>query len=170
MKDKKEKIAIIPGSFDPFTAGHLEIAERASAVFDRVVIAVLNNSEKKYLFSPEERVEIAKRSVAGIKNASVIYYEGYTAELYGKLGASALVKGVRNSRDLSYEKLQADYNAQRPEKCETVLLLASPGFKRISSTAVRKKLAENKDPGRMLVPAAAEYIGSIINDRERETK
>ncbi|MCQ2427119.1 MAG: pantetheine-phosphate adenylyltransferase [Clostridia bacterium] len=161
-KESKEKICIIPGSFDPMTVGHRELAERALLLFDRVIIAVMNNPEKKYLFSRKARVEIAKLTCSGLENVTVEASDGLTAELYEKTGASALVKGVRNQKDFSYELFQSDYNYQRPEKCETVFLPSRPGSKRISSTAVRKKLEKGTVPSGLLAPAAAAYISERL--------
>ena len=164
-KTASVRTAIVPGSFDPMTVGHLDVVKRALALFDRVIVAVMNNSEKDYMFSSAERVELARLSLSGLENVEVVSSEGLTAELYASVGASALVKGVRNRTDFSYELVQADFNSGRPEHCETVILAASEKYRGISSTAVRRSLEKGRIPGKLLVPAAAGRIAELLAGR-----
>jgi len=136
------KIALYPGSFDPFTMGHLDIVFRGARVFNRVVVGVLNNSAKTALFSPEERVEQIRESLrlAKIENAEVLSFSGLQVELARSLGASALLRGVRNSTDLDYENQIAAVNRRLAPEIETVLMLATPELAYISSSIVKEML------------------------------
>lgn len=164
------RTAIVPGSFDPMTVGHLDVVKRALALFDRVAVAVMNNPEKEYMFTPAERLRIAELTVAGFERVFVISSDGLTAELYASLGACALVKGIRNGGELSYELMQADFNSQRPERCETIFLPASPGMRRISSTSVRRSIEKGRVPEKLLAPDAAVYIKSIAGKKAGKGK
>ena len=97
------KIAIYPGSFDPITKGHLDILKNASGIFDKVIIAVARNGEKKGFLSTEERVELIKKSIEGLDNVEVDDFEGLTIEYAKKRGAEILIRGLRAVSDFEYE-------------------------------------------------------------------
>ena len=101
MGDKR--IAIVPGSFDPITNGHIDIVKRAAAEYDTVYLAVMINAEKKYLFNIEQRTEIARAAMRELENVKVISSEGMLWQLAQKLNADAIVKGYRNQKDLSHQ-------------------------------------------------------------------
>ena len=140
-----ERIAIVPGSFDPITLGHVDIVKRAAQMYDRVVVAVMINRDKRYLFNLEQRTRFAEAAVKDIPRVSVISSEGMLWELARDLGACALVKGYRNEQDLEYEKVMADYNRAHYGAAETVLLPADESLFAVSSTLVREKLASGED-------------------------
>ncbi len=150
--------ALVPGSFDPMTVGHLDIVRRASGLFDRVTVAVLCNREKKYTFTPEERVKIASLTVAGVPGVSVVYSDGYLVDLCRALGACAVVKGLRTPADFEYEMLEVEYNRTHLPGLETVFLPAAPGLENCSSTEVRRLIESGGDISGLVVPEAAEYI------------
>src|SRR5882672_7216595 len=100
---KPARVALFPGSFDPFTNGHLDLARRASALFDRVVIAVAHNSAKSSLFSPEERVEMIEASVRGIRGASAIQFSGLLVDCARAVSAQAIIRGLRAVSDFEFE-------------------------------------------------------------------
>ncbi len=129
-------IALFAGSFHPPTNGHLDVILRASRMFERVVVAVMVNPEKKYLLSAEERCEMLRRAAAGLDNVEVVRGTGLTAELAKKLGAGVLVRGVRNVTDMEYETQAADVNRMLTG-VDTVFLPARPEHRAISSTLVR---------------------------------
>lgn len=158
---RKERIAILPGSYDPITKGHVALVVRASRLFDRVIVAVMQNSEKEYLFSEEERVALAKASVKGIPNCEVLFDSGLLIDLYRRVGASCVVKGIRNGTDYSYETAQAAWNAAHLEGFETVYLPADDGFEDISSTAVRERLRNREGVKDLLAPEAAELLETL---------
>ena len=142
---EKKKIAIVPGSFDPITVGHIDIAKRAAALYDEVYVAVMINREKSYMFTIEQRKRIAEAGLRGIPNVSVIASEGMLWALAKELGACAIVKGYRNEKDLVYEQTMADFNRAHYPEAETILLKSDERLMEVSSTAVRAKILERGD-------------------------
>ncbi len=152
------KTAIVPGSFDPMTVGHINIIERAARLFDKVYVAVMINESKSYMYSAVERTEIARLSCAHIDNVEVIYDGGMLAELAERLGACAIVKGLRNENDYRYEFEMAQFNARRNPEAQTVFLPCDEDERLVSSTAVREKLASGEDISQFVSPEALGYI------------
>ena len=152
------RIAIVPGSFDPMTLGHLDIIKRAADLYDRVIVAVMINDAKKYTFSMEERTEIARLTCKDIENVEVISDAGLLADLAKRVGACAIVKGVRDEKDYEYEKEMALYNAKKNPQAETVLLPCDPALAQVSSTVVRERLAKGEDISDIVSQNAIEYI------------
>ena len=140
---KKEGIAIVPGSFDPITLGHIDIARRAAERFAKVYLAVMINPDKKYMFTLEERVELAKAAFEGMQGVEVISSEGMLWRLAEELGACAIVKGVRNEVDREYELKMAEFNLAHNPAAKTVLLDTDPALKDVSSTLVREAIENN---------------------------
>ena len=161
MIRKKNKTAIVPGSFDPITYGHIDIATRAAKQYDTVYFAVMINRDKNYLFSLDERVEIAKAALSDCKNIEVISSEGMLWELAQRLSADAIVKGYRNVVDLEYENMMAKYNKEHYPNAETVLLKADERLSQISSTAVRDRLINKEDLSDYLPQSALKVIEKI---------
>ena len=104
------KTAIYPGSFDPITLGHLDIIRRSAPCFDRLFVCVMVNCDKKPMFSPEQRLELIRRSVADLPNVEAELYSGLLADYARQKGAGILVKGVRNTTDFDLEYQQAAIN------------------------------------------------------------
>lgn len=132
------KTALYAGSFDPFTNGHLDILTQASKIFDRVIIAVAVNSEKKTLLPLETRIELMRKGITGLNNVSVDSYDGLTVEYAKKHDIKFLVRGVRNSSDFDYELQISNTNKLLDSDIETVLLTPKPENSHISSTIVRE--------------------------------
>lgn len=153
-----KKIAIVPGSFDPITNGHLDILKRAAAEYDVVYLAVMINASKKYLFSIEQRTEIAKAATREIPNVKVISSEGMLWQLARELDADAIVKGYRNQTDYTYELEMAKFNEEHCPKAKTVLLKADPALQNLSSTAIREKLSKKESIKDSMPDAAAELV------------
>ena len=153
-----KKIAIVPGSFDPITNGHLDILRRAAAEYEVVYLAVMINASKQYLFSIEQRTEIAKAATLGLQNVKVISSEGMLWKLAKELNADAIVKGYRNQTDYEYELGMAKFNEEHYPRAKTVLLKADPKLEELSSTALRKKLANNESIEELIPKAAAELV------------
>lgn len=130
-------LCLFPGSFDPFTIGHDAIVRRALKLFGRVVVAVGVNERKQCMATPEERAEGIRRLYASEPRVSVETYSGLTVDLAHRLGASAIVRGVRSIRDFEYEREQADVNF-RIGGIDTVLLIAEAQYASISSGMVRE--------------------------------
>jgi pantetheine-phosphate adenylyltransferase len=134
--------AIFPGSFDPLTNGHLDLITRSSGLFDEIVVAVLNNPDKKPLFSVDERcsmisAQIAKAAV-GDCAVSVESFSGLTAEFARKSGATAIIRGIRAVADYEYELQMALMNRHLEPDIETVFLMAAEDYSFVSSTLVKQ--------------------------------
>lgn len=133
-------IALFPGSFDPFTAGHEAILRRVLPLFDKVVVAVGVNSDKEYMFSVEERLSIIRKRLADCPTVEVTSYSGMTIDLCHQIGAQAIIRGIRTAADFEYEQTIAAVNRLQDPSIETLLLLADPEHVNISSTLEREKL------------------------------
>lgn len=155
------RIAVIPGSFDPMTTGHINIVERAAELFDKVYVAVMINDTKSYMFTREQRTTIAKLSVAHLSNVEVIFDDGMLWELALRLDACAIVKGIRDYKDYQYEFEMAQYNYKKNPNAQTVFLPCDEGAREISSTAVRERLSRGEDISDVISKNALEYIYSL---------
>ncbi|XOV91118.1 MAG: pantetheine-phosphate adenylyltransferase [Bacteroidota bacterium] len=133
-----KKIAIFPGSFDPFTKGHEDIVLRSLHLFDEVIIGIGHNSQKKRYFPIElmlEKIDEAFKDVSGV---SVIIYDELTAKLASKYDARFMVRGLRNTTDFEYENSIAQINKYLNADLDTVFLITSPEFAPISSSIIRE--------------------------------
>lgn len=136
-------LALFPGSFDPFTAGHEAILRRILPLFDKVVVAVGVNSEKRYMFSVEERLERIRAMLSDCPTVEVTSYTGMTIDLCHRLGAKVIIRGIRTSKDFEYEQTVAAVNRLQDPSIETLLVMADPDHINISSTLEREKLTHN---------------------------
>lgn len=160
MLKKNYRVAIVPGSFDPITNGHISVVRRAARDYDKVYVAVMINAAKDYTFTMTEREEIARAAVQGIDGVEVISSEGYLWKLAEDLDAVAIVKGVRNDVDREYELKMAEYNSAHNPKAQTVLLQTEPELAQLSSTLVRERLRRGEDISDLLPRTAAELAVS----------
>ncbi len=145
------KTAIYPGSFDPITLGHVDIIERISKMFDRVVVLVSESSQKSYLFSAKERKQLVEKSLGHLSNVSVDIYEGLTVDYLKKKKAQVIVRGLRAVVDFEYEMTMANINKKLDPNLETLLVFASPEYYYVSSRGV-KEVARYKGSLDGLVP------------------
>lgn len=155
------RIAVYPGSFDPVTNGHLDIIERASRVFDKVIVGVLNNSGKSPLFSIEERVEMLESVTRHIKNVEIDSFTGLLVDFVKVKNASVIVKGLRTVGDFEYEFQMALLNKALNPEYETMFMMTDSKYSYISSSMV-KELAGFGGNLTGLVPA---QIISKINQK-----
>ncbi|HXH19297.1 MAG TPA: pantetheine-phosphate adenylyltransferase [Chitinophagales bacterium] len=146
------KIAVFPGSFDPITKGHVNIVERALPLFDKIIIAIGNNSTKKYAFPFEKREKWIKDIFCKYNNIEVMAYQGLTVNFTRKVKATYLVRGIRNSSDFEYEKTIAQLNKSMAPELETICILSDPEHAHISSTIVREIVLNGGDPSIFLPP------------------
>jgi len=140
-----DRIAIFPGSFDPITKGHENIILRASQLFDKIIVAVGNNSDKNSFFTLEQRVEFIKQTFVTKSGIEVDTYDGLTVEYCKKMNARFILRGLRSSLDFEYEKSISQLNRNLAGDIDTVFLITAPEFAAISSTIVREILANKGD-------------------------
>ena len=133
-------LAIVPGSFDPMTLGHLELVKTVEKRYDEVVVAVMVNRAKKYLFDEKTRVAIAEETVKELPNVRVIADSGMLIDLFDRLGADAVCKGWRNQHDYDYELHMADWNFAHNPRFRTEMIRAKNSVEHISSSEVRRRL------------------------------
>lgn len=132
-----KRIAVFPGSFDPFTKGHESIITKSYDLFDEIVIAFGVNTSKNYLFDIEKRINHVKKIYKDYPKVNVIQYSGLTTELCKQLDAKYIIRGVRNTIDFEYEKPIAEINHQIGD-VETILFYTNPNVNAISSTIIRE--------------------------------
>ena len=140
-----KRIALFPGSFDPFTAGHLNILKRALTMFDEVVVAVGINQDKRSFFPMEKKLDIIRTATEGLAGVSVIQYSNLTIDTCRQLGIRHIVRGVRNMIDFETERSIADANRRLAPDIETIIIPTAQEFAHISSSAVRDILKHGGD-------------------------
>ena len=140
-----KRIALFPGSFDPFTAGHLNILKRALTMFDEVVVAAGINQDKRGFFDMDQRLDIIRQATAGLKGVSCIKYDGLTVDICRQMGIVHIVRGVRNMLGFETERSIADANRRLAPEIETLIIPTAQEFAHISSSAVRDILRHDGD-------------------------
>lgn len=154
----------MPGSFDPITLGHVYLAERACALFDRVIVVAMTNAYKRsYLFTPEERLMLMRESLTHLPRVETDYYDGMLYEYAERVGACAIVKGLRDLEDAEYEMEMARYNNAHNPDAETVFIMASPQLAEVSSTAVKERTRRGESLDGMVAPPVAEALRNKIS-------
>ena len=140
-----KRIALFPGSFDPFTAGHLNILKRALTMFDEVVVAAGINQDNRGFFPTEKRLDIIRQATAGLAGVRIIQYDNLTIDTCRELGIKHIVRGVRNMIDFETERSIADANRRLAPDIETIIIPTAQEFAHISSSAVRDILKHGGD-------------------------
>lgn len=161
------KIAVCPGSFDPVTVGHMDLAARAAAIFDKVILCVMVNGEKRHMFSLEERLALARAAAAAVPRVEAAACGGLLADFAREQGACALVKGVRGAADLDWEAQMAQINRDLCPGLDTVLLPARPEHLHISSTLVREMLRYDRPPAPYIPPETEALLRRIRQGKGR---
>lgn len=133
-----EKICVYPGSFDPITIGHLDLIQRASLLFDEVVVAVLHNPAKQGRFPIEKRMELLRTACSGLSNVRFDHFEGLLVDYMRNCGAKVVLRGLRGVRDFESECQMAQLNHQMAPEVETLFLTTHPAHAHISSSIVRE--------------------------------
>ncbi len=146
------KIAVFPGSFDPITIGHVDVLKRSIPLFDKIIIAIGVNTQKKYLFPLEQRMSWIEKVFKDYKNVEVAYYQGLTINYCKERGAEYILRGIRSAADFEYEKTIAHLNHSMNTNRETILMLSPPEYSSISSTIVREIILGKGDVS-MFVPS-----------------
>ena len=158
------KIAVYPGSFDPITNGHLDIITRGAKTFDKLIVAVLVNVDKKGLFDIEERVKLIKRVTKDIKNVEVMSFNGLLIDFIKQQNANVILKGLRALSDFEYEFQMALMNTKLDSSIETLFMMTSSDYSYVSSSAV-KQVAKFGGCIEGLVPK--EVIGDVMRKIEK---
>ena len=140
-----QRIAIFPGSFDPITIGHVYIIQRALLLFDKIIISVGSNSEKKYFFSLEKRIQWIQKVFIKNPKIEVKSYNKLTVEFAKDSNARFLIRGLRNISDFEFEKTMAHANSELNPSIESVFLLTKPKYSFITSTVVRDTIRNDGD-------------------------
>lgn len=152
--------AIIAGTFDPITVGHETLIKRASLIFDEVIVLVCQNFDKVTVFNHKERFELVSESVKDFSNVKAELYEGWLYEYLRKCENTVLFKGVRDARDLEYEKSMAEFNFER-SNVETVFAFSSGETANVSSTLVRSLMTSGEE-WLHLIPQNAQKLAKKI--------
>ena len=153
-----KKIALYPGSFDPITNGHLDVLERASLMFDEVVIAILKHPEKKAFLDVEKRVELIKNATSHMANVKTASFDGLTVEYARKIGAKFLIRGLRTITDFEYEVQLCQTNQVIAPEIDTVFLPTKPKHNFISSSIVRELSKHKTDISKFVPKNVVEYL------------
>lgn len=156
-----QRIAFFPGTFDPITIGHLDIINRALPLFDRLIIGIGRNINKKPMFSEEQRVAWVKEIFAENPKVSAIVYEGLTVDSCQKYNANFILRGIRYVNDFEYEKAIADMNRSIAPNIETIFLTCLPQYTSVASTLVRDVLSNGGDVAQFLPDAVARDVKKV---------
>ncbi len=150
------KIAVYPGSFDPITSGHIDIINRVAKIFDHVIVLVANSSDKKYLFTSDERAQFVRKSIQAL-NVQVAVHSGLTTEFMKAKKAQVIIRGLRAVADFEYEGTLANMNHRLAPDIETFMIFSRPEYYYISSRGV-KEMARNHGSLKGLVPEFLEPL------------
>ena len=145
-----EKIAVFPGSFDPFTVGHENIVLRALDLFDRIIVAIGIHSTKQPLLKIESRVEMVNQVFRGYDQVSADYFEGLTVDYCKKVNATHMLRGIRTSADFEYERAIAQINKLMLPTVESIFLLTTPEHTPVNSTIIRDIIRNGGDASQFL--------------------
>lgn len=163
-----KKIAIIPGSFDPITNGHLDIIERSSSIFDEIIVAILVNPDKKYLFSLEERIEMIEKSVKNIKNIKVDSFSGLLVNYAKSVNSKIIVRGLRAVSDFEYEMQLTSMNKTLDETIETFYMMTNTKYSFISSSIVKGVSGFGADLSKFVPKIVSEKLEKKLKEEYNE--
>lgn len=164
------KIAVYPGSFDPVTLGHIDIIRRAAKISDRLIIGVLNNSEKTPLFSADERVNMIKEACRDLENVEVTHFEGLLVDFVKDCNASVIIRGLRAVTDFEYELQWAQSNRIVYPKMDTIFLVANVQYSYLSSSVVREYAAYDADISQFVPENVNHLLKAKMKERLNGTR
>jgi pantetheine-phosphate adenylyltransferase len=168
LSAKAQGTAICPGTFDPIHLGHLDIIERASVFFERVVVVAAAVSGNRTLFPLPEREALIRAAVAHLENVEVDSFDGLLVDCARRVGAMAIVKGLRSVDDFQHEQQMAMMNRRMLPEIDTVLLMTSPDAQYMSSSLIREIWALGGDVSEFVPPAVAEALESERHQSQQE--
>ncbi|WP_281828456.1 MULTISPECIES: pantetheine-phosphate adenylyltransferase [Lactobacillus] len=152
-------IALFPGSFDPITNGHLDVAKKAATMFDKVYVVIMTNTNKHYLFNSQERTQMAQEALKDIPNIEVLAKpDQLTVDVARHLKASAIIRGVRNTEDFLYEQQIAGINERLNDQVHTVLLFTDPENSFVASSMIKEVARFNGDIEQFLPANVADAL------------
>ena len=164
MSNLKKRLGIFPGTFDPITNGHLDVIIRGAKLFDQLIVAVGDNPDKASLFPQAKRAEIVRAVVAKIPNVKVQNFSGLTVDFARKVGASAILRGIRNSSDLQFE-FQVALTNRVVAGVETIFIMTSTEYAFTSSSLIRQIAKMGGDVSALVPPAAFKAIRQTSKGR-----
>lgn len=158
-----EKRAIYAGSFDPITLGHIDIIERSAKVFDTVIIGVLINSKKKYLFTIEERIDMIKKELQerNIRNIEIVYYEGLLVDMCKEYNAQTIIRGLRAVTDFEYELQIAYVNKAQAPEIDTMFFTTNLQYAYVSSSTAKELAFYHGDVSKLV----GEYTAQKLKEK-----
>ena len=162
----KRKIAIVPGSFDPITYGHIDIIKRSAQLFDEVIVAILVNPDKKYLFTLEEREEMINESIKGFNNVKVDSFSGLLVNYAKKVNSTVIVRGLRAVSDFEYEMQLTFMNKALDDNIETFYMMANKQYSFISSSIVKGVSGFGADLSKFVPKHVEERLEIKVKERE----
>ncbi|MBF0714325.1 pantetheine-phosphate adenylyltransferase [Gemella sp. GH3] len=163
----KNKVAIIPGSFDPITNGHMDIIERSSKIFDEIIVAILVNPDKKYLFTLEERISMIENSLkelTGIDNVKVDTFSGLLVNYAKKVNSNIIIRGLRAVSDFEYEMQLTSMNKVLDDGIETFYMMTNTKYSFISSSIVKGVSGFGADLTKLVPKAVAEKLEKKLKE------
>lgn len=156
-----------PGSFDPITIGHVDLIERCSRMFDEVIVAIMVNDSKNYLFTKQERKDMIEESISHLPNVKVVIGEGLTVNFAKEMGCHVLVRGIRAVMDYEAELQQATANRTLDEDIETLFVVASPKYSFVSSSLARTIASYGGDLTPFVPPQVVDKLNAVYS-KERK--
>ncbi|MFP6899393.1 MAG: pantetheine-phosphate adenylyltransferase [Opitutales bacterium] len=163
------KTVLYPGTFDPVTNGHLDVLERASKLFDHVIVSIAANAEKEPTFSLEERTRLVKENITGLNNVSVETFDGLLVEHARQRGACALVRGLRAVSDFEYEFQMAQMNRHLDSEIETIFLMPNEKYFFTSSQLIKQVHNYGGDSTELVPPNALRALKSRYEGNKSST-
>ncbi len=160
------RVAIYPGSFDPPTLGHLDVVERATKLFDEVIVAVGVNSSKDPLLTADQRIDALRKSIVGLPDVWVDKFSGLLVDYARRQGACAIIRGLRATADFEYEFQMAMVNRRLQSDIESVFLMTNWEYSYLSSSIVREVAILGGDISEMVPKAVSELVAEALKDRK----
>jgi pantetheine-phosphate adenylyltransferase len=167
MSEPSPRIAVYPGSFDPITLGHQDVMERASRLFDRLIVGVGVNIEKRAMFCPEERTELIRQAIAHLPNVEIRTFTGLAVRFVKECGARVMVRGVRPITDIPAELTMMMANRRLAPEIETLFMLADGELAHVSSSIIKEiaPLADDEELARFLPRSAIQAVRAKVAPR-----